>query len=297
VTAKTFVLLMVLDAFFPTARVCAQQGGVTGFFSDMYVSSKTGDIGGATIFISYAGGETGIQYYAFVQTAEGVPSKPTLAPVTVDGDSITINFTDGSYKDISPFTGRVRGDTLIGRFSNRWGFRLPRMVFAERLGDANRAPVADRVVWKIGLRGAGPIRYGMTLAEASRVLGETLEVETTPGEKCGYVQPSAAPWGVSLLVIDSVVEGVEVHAGPAATISGASLKSTEAEVKALYPGRIEVQPLPDAPDARWSRNLLIYVPQDSSNGAYRLLFQTFETKVMMYRAGLWSAVAYVGGCS
>ena len=132
-TLRTLVLPILLGSVFPAA-VCSQQADVSGFFSNMYASSITGDIGGATIFISRAKVKNELEerYYAFVQTAEGAPTQPVLAPVSVDGDSITIAFTDGQYKDISPFRGRVTPDALIGSFSNGWGFRLPRMVIANR---------------------------------------------------------------------------------------------------------------------------------------------------------------------
>jgi hypothetical protein len=128
------MLAMLLGIVFPPAAVCSQQADISGFFSNMYASSITGDIGGATIFISRAKVKTEFEerYFAFVQTAEGAPSEPVLAPVSVDGDSITITFTDGQYKDISPFKGRVTPEALIGNFSNGWGFRLPRMVIANR---------------------------------------------------------------------------------------------------------------------------------------------------------------------
>ena len=129
---RTLVLPMLLGIVFPAAGFSLQHAEVTGFFSNMYASSQTGDVGGATIFISRAEVNNGLEerYYAFVQTAEGVPTEPVLAPVSVKGDSITIAFTDARYKDISPFRGRVTPDALIGSFSNGWGFRLPRMVFA-----------------------------------------------------------------------------------------------------------------------------------------------------------------------
>ena len=131
-TLRALVLPILLVFVTPTARVRSQKPDVPGFFSNMYASSRTGDIGGATIFISWAKVHNGLEerYYAFVQTAEGVPSEPVLAPVSVTGDSITIAFTDGPYKDISPFKGRITANALTGSFSNGWGFRLPRMVIA-----------------------------------------------------------------------------------------------------------------------------------------------------------------------
>src|SRR5206468_1136385 len=80
-TLRALVLPILLVFVAPTARVRSQKPDVAGFFSNMYASSRTGDIGGATIFISWAKVHNGLEerYYAFVQTAEGVPSEPVLA--------------------------------------------------------------------------------------------------------------------------------------------------------------------------------------------------------------------------
>src|SRR2546426_12809601 len=128
-TLRALVLPILLVFVTPTARVRSQKPDVAGFFSDMYASSRTGDIGGATIFISWAKVHNGLEerYYAFVQTAQGAPSEPGLAPVSVAGASLTIAFADRQYKDISSFKGRITADNHNGSFSNGWGFRLPRM--------------------------------------------------------------------------------------------------------------------------------------------------------------------------
>src|SRR5689334_1600184 len=99
-TLRPLLLPIVLVITSPTAGARSQEPDVTGFFSNMYVSSSTGDVGGATIFISSASVHNGMEerYYAFVQTAEGAPTQPVLAPVSAVGDSITISFVDGQYK-------------------------------------------------------------------------------------------------------------------------------------------------------------------------------------------------------
>jgi hypothetical protein len=100
---------------------------VTGFFSDFAYDSETGDISGTEIFISYARIQHGFQaqHYAYVQIAEGVPAEPQLVPVTVNGTNISFTLS-GRYARISPFSGAVTGDSLVGQFSNGVQIRLPR---------------------------------------------------------------------------------------------------------------------------------------------------------------------------
>jgi hypothetical protein len=170
-------------------------------------------------------------------------------------------------------------------------------IWALTAGLVAAAPVPgpEPVPWKVGLRSIGPLRYGMSLSEASSALGETLKVDLTePGESCDYVRPSAAPWGVSFMVIDTVVERVDVSEGDVTTVSGAHIGSTEAEIKALYPGHIEVQPHPyTGPEGHY----LIYVPRDPADTTLRIIFETDGDKVTMYRAGRRPAVEYIEGSS
>jgi hypothetical protein len=148
--------------------------------------------------------------------------------------------------------------------------------------------------WKVDLRGMGPVHYGMSLTAASRVLGETLSFEPTePEGGCGYVRPSAAPRGVAFMVIDTLIERVDVYKGDVTTLSGAHIGSTEDEVKAMYPARIEVEPHPYNPEGHY----LVYSQRDSSNAGYRIIFETNGRAVIRFRAGRRPAVDYIEGCS
>jgi len=173
--------------------------------------------------------------------------------------------------------------------------RLAIWAFTTGLVAAAAVPTPEFEPWRVGLRSVGPLRYGMSVSEASRALGETLKIDPTePGGSCSYVRPAAAPWGVSFMVIDTVVERVDVSEGKVGTVSGAHIGSTEAEIKALYAGHIEVQPHPyTGPEGHY----LIYVPRDPSDSTFRIIFETDGERVTMYRAGRRPAVEYIEGCS
>ena len=153
----------------------------------------------------------------------------------------------------------------------------------------------SQTTWRLGLRGVGPIRYGMSLSEAARALGEKLNVAPTePGSGCDYVHAPAAPEGLDFMVIDSVIERADVFRGDATTLSGAHIGSTEDEVKALYRGRIEVQEHPyTGPEGHY----LVYVPRDPADSAFRMIFETDGHKVTAYRAGRRPAVQLIEGCT
>ncbi len=148
--------------------------------------------------------------------------------------------------------------------------------------------------WRVGLRRVGPVRYGMTLAEASRALGEDLSTTANHGSGCLYAFPKSAPPGVSFLVEGDLVERVDVRAGDVRTWSGAHIGSTEDEVKALYGGRIEVKEHPyTGPEGHY----LIFVPQSPADSAFRIVFETDGHAVTVYRAGRRPAVEYIEGCA
>src|SRR5438046_2065080 len=114
--------------------------------------------------------------------------------------------------------------------------RFAVVLLSTMLMVAPSGPTRSGAPWKVGLRRMGPVHYGMTLSEASRALGETLSVEPAePSEGCDYIHLSAAPRGVSFMVLDTVIERVDVRSGDVATVSGAHIGSTEDEIKALYP--------------------------------------------------------------
>src|SRR5437867_6091257 len=60
-TLRALMLPILLVFVAPAARVRSQKPDVAGFFTNMYASSRTGDIGGATIFISWAKVHNGLE--------------------------------------------------------------------------------------------------------------------------------------------------------------------------------------------------------------------------------------------
>lgn len=85
---------------------------LVGIYSDMARHQESGDILGIEIIIS----ETKSGYFAVVQTSEGVPCKPAIAPVVVEGKKIRISIpADACYGGM--LTGIVKPDGLWISFS------------------------------------------------------------------------------------------------------------------------------------------------------------------------------------
>jgi len=139
--------------------------------------------------------------------------------------------------------------------------------------------------------GLDKVQFGMTVAEAEKAAGSALTSDA-PKSSCYAVKPAQGAAGVSFLISDGRVESVTIGAPPIATKSGAKVGSTEAQIKDLYPGQIEVQPRLDGQPG----NQLVFTPKDAADAKFRLVFFTDGSIVTSYRAGRVPQVLAATGC-
>jgi len=165
---------------------------------------------------------------------------------------------------------------------------------------AQRTLSPDHVPWTISLRGAGPVRFGMSLAEVRRVLGDpkaSLFV-TYPGNSrgengCSVLLSKALPDGLGLMFFDQKVFRVDVSERTAGkTDLGGRVGDFEERIQALYAGHIRVEPDPQDPNGHY----LIYQPGDARDKDYELLFESDGHDVTNFRSGFATAVALANGC-
>jgi hypothetical protein len=153
------------------------------------------------------------------------------------------------------------------------------------------AATSGRLVrWSLSYGGYGPIRIGMTVAEAQRASGATLiEDELPPGAKreasCFYVSnPKKLP-GLRFMISDGKLARIDAGS-PIAAPGGGREGMTEEQIKRLYPGiRIE-----DHHDVDGGLYLI------QANGRFNLLFETDGKVVLGFRVGLPDPVSWVEGC-
>jgi hypothetical protein len=151
---------------------------------------------------------------------------------------------------------------------------------------------ADPARWALRADGVGPVRVGMTVAEANDALGGGLD-RTSGLEACDYVRPKAGPAGVSLMVENGRVVRVDVRdSARVSTSAGVLPGESEARVREAYPG-VRVQP--HKYDDRG--HYMVVIPGAPADTLHRLVFETDGTKVTSMRGGLFPAVEYVEGCS
>jgi len=138
--------------------------------------------------------------------------------------------------------------------------------------------------------GIGPIRAGMTVAEAAKAMGGGFAAPRGGSSGCGYAVMPKAPPGLAVMIEKGKVARVEVRRGSIPTAAGAKIGDTEAKINSLYAGRVVTTPHKYTPDGHY----ITVTPTDKS--ANRIVFETDGKVVTEYRSGALPAVEYVERC-
>ena len=158
---------------------------------------------------------------------------------------------------------------------------------------APASPSPASPTYTVTEHGIGPLRAGMTFAEADAALGGALLVPVgvdTTG--CDYLVWDGGPPGVHVMFDEHHVARVDVDTASIATAAGARVGDDEARIKRLYPGQITV-----TPHKYEDGHYLTVTPQSPADKRYRMIFETAGGRVTRYRAGVLPSVEYVEGCS
>lgn len=138
--------------------------------------------------------------------------------------------------------------------------------------------------------GIGPVRAGMTVAQAARALGGGFGAPQGYTGGCGYAVLVKAPPGLAVMLENGRVARVEVRSGTTPTSAGARIGDSEARIQSLYAGRVTSTPHKYTPGAHY----LTVTPTDRS--ANRIVFETDGKVVTEFRSGALPAVEYVERC-
>ena len=144
--------------------------------------------------------------------------------------------------------------------------------------------------WRLSEAGIGPVRVGMTVAEAAAALSGAVAQPDT--QECAYVGLAGLPAGVSLMTERGRIVRVDVDdSSTVATTQGARVGWTEAQVLAAYPGaRVEPHKYEDG-------HYLVALPGAPGDTTHRIVFETAGGVVTRFRGGVTPQVEYVEGCS
>jgi len=162
------------------------------------------------------------------------------------------------------------------------------VVPAPPAGDTARAPAGRPNDMTVTEYGIGPIRAGMTVAQANAAIGGGFAAPKGGTSGCTYAVLTKAPRGLWVMLQDGRVARVEVRSGSIATSTGGRIGDTETRIKQLYPG-VAVTPHKYVAGAH-------YLTVMGSDPANRIVFETDGSKVTTFRSGRTPEVENVEGC-
>jgi hypothetical protein len=186
----------------------------------------------------------------------------------------------GVTPDLERHLERVRGRWLVAGL-----LTLAACGGGERR-DAQPTARAD-TAWIVSPEGVGPVRIGMSAAEAVAALGVPRDIIRP--DDCQYIGVRALRRNVDVMVERDTVVRVDVRDSTVATAAGARVGDSEARVRALYPS-LRTMPHKYTSGGRY----LIVTP--GADTTRQLIFETDGQRVTTYRAGRLPQVAYVERC-
>ena len=164
------------------------------------------------------------------------------------------------------------------------------------VGSTGTRDAAPRVDWRsppaLTLRGLGSIRIGMTPREIAASAG-ALRTEANPDATCYFTAPLGAPEGIALMIADGRLARIDITSASFSTRSGARVGHSQRDILQRYGGRLEIQPHKYKENSRY----LVFVPADSQDREFRMIFETDGAQVTMFSAGRLPEVEFVEGCN
>lgn len=157
---------------------------------------------------------------------------------------------------------------------------------------AQPTPTDAQHDWVITPRGLGPLRVGMTRAEAEAAVGGSLAIDgDSAWTDCGYTPSDHLPAGVHVMVESGTIARIDVDSGSIATEAGARIGDSEERIRRLYAGRVAT-----TPQKYTDGHYLTVTPATAADTVFRIVFESDSGRVKAYRAGRLPAVEYVERC-
>jgi hypothetical protein len=145
---------------------------------------------------------------------------------------------------------------------------------------------------RLDAEGYGPVKTGMSVAQASEALGDDLKPEQSQNEDeayCHYVYPDGISEGVGYMVEGDIITRVDVYRGDYLTDTGIKVGDSEEMVQKVYKGKITETAHPYLGEE--GKYLIV-----STIKGHRIIFETNRGVITSFRTGKLPAVAYIEGC-
>lgn len=156
-------------------------------------------------------------------------------------------------------------------------------------GSTASAATGSSAAWTMSEHGWGPLRAGMSVADARAAVGGALAEPAN--RECDHLRPPGGPAGVLLMIVSGRIARVEVSDPTVATAAGARVGDSEARINELYAGRVRTTP------HKYTDGHYLTVRGAGADSVHRLVFETDGQRVTRYRGGRLPEVEWVEGCS
>ena len=156
-------------------------------------------------------------------------------------------------------------------------------------GDDGTVTTAGDGAWRITPDGFGPLKAGMTVAEAATAVGSAFTLAANATPECGYAEWAAAPAGVRVMIVRDTVVRIEVTGPGVATAGEARVGDNEGRINSMYAGQTLI-----APHKYTSGKYIIVTPP--ADTMHRMVFETDGQKVTEFRSGRMPEVEYTERC-
>lgn len=146
--------------------------------------------------------------------------------------------------------------------------------------------------WTVTPTGIGPVRAGMSLAEANAKVGNVLDTAGPLQPNCDYVLPAYSRPNVMFMVVNGQVRRIDVRDSTVTTENGARIGISEDSLLKLYQGRFAIG------SHKYTGGHYVVVQPEIPTDSFRIVFETsVDGKVTTFRSGLEPQVEWVEGCS
>ncbi len=145
---------------------------------------------------------------------------------------------------------------------------------------------------KLSLKALGQVKIGMTVKEVKALFNKVTVIDHSDGQECFYLEPQGVPQGAAFMITDGRVSRIDIDSTQYASLSGAKIGQTEQQVMKLYTNQLKVS----RHHYDEKGHYLTFVPKDSRDKNYRMVFETDGRKITTFRAGKLPEVEFVEGC-
>lgn len=146
----------------------------------------------------------------------------------------------------------------------------------------------------VTLRALGPVRIGMSVAEASEAAGLELrrDLGRSSTDSCYHVNAGPTMRGVSFTVVNDLIRRINIDPpSPVATRSGVGIGTTAGDLREVYSDNIQRADSAAAGGQGWA-----FVPNDEFDDDFRIYFEIEAGAVARYRLGSRPSVDSPIGC-